>query len=750
MKFFPMVITALKIMGVYDIFENSVVRRVYVAFLFICLSINSFAWCVTILLHLTDIQRFTQASFYFVTGINTVVKLYRILSKRRDLNRLIKSFDDIFLKIEAHINIPEHLSIKSLDNRVQKCLLVSWLGAALLCCTYSLSPVTDVITSGSFTNIPLKYNSEHNIIEEGLPLKCWWPFDVTTYPTYQLTYAYQVTFLFIHIMYYIVINTILYAVLYHIIHRFKILRYALKNVIEASIKKVINKEMEGLSSELKQRDYKLYNPRKTNPLIMMMKKTYSSRTGECIQIRSRNNRRSLSERARRVGSLKTFLSRLQNSHRDDLIGLYESCDCDWLHHNISIQMEQDLKLCIQYSQCLLSVCSQLEEIIHPIVCADMLSTLLVFCVCTFQLSLELYKLLRGRLLCFTVRLLRIFSAFAPTTPTTLSTAWAVPHFMFSEPSVTNSSLYSVPMKNNPGILPDVLDFVVSRGIRRRLVLKSLAELDSDHSPVLVNLGRAVSFIDPPEKPNLKRTDWDRFANVLRERLGPTPTFRTAAEIDHGAELITSAIKGSLEASTPRHRPKRAPQASLPDSILRHVREKNRLRKAWQVSRDPVDKANWSRKVHAVREMVREYRNSVWEDKIESLCVQDRSLWQMTRNLMRVPAPRPPIVGRNGPDGQEFMSYLEVICDVGAMTLTLCWLSHELTIQSGLLVGSVFECNWLNAPHSFKTSLLTIMIRAQKPVTLSMGKCGPVNLGTFVSILKVAYSNFAILHDLNNR
>nr|CAD7437709.1 unnamed protein product [Timema bartmani] len=187
----------------------------------------------------------------------------------------------------------------------------------------------------------------------------------------------------------------------------------------------------------------------------------------------------------------------------------------------------------------------------------------------------------------------------------------------------------------------------TEGIRRRLVLKSLAELDSDHNPVLVNLGRAVSFIDPPEKPDLKRTDWDRFTNVLRERLGPTPTFRTAAEIDRGAEFITSVIKGSLEASTPRHRPKRAPQASLPDSILRHVREKNRLRKAWQTSRDPVDKANWNRKVHAVREMVKEYRNSVWEDKIESLCVQDRSLWCMTRNLMRVPAPRPPIVGRNG-------------------------------------------------------------------------------------------------------
>nr|CAD7437522.1 unnamed protein product [Timema bartmani] len=46
-------------------------------------------------------------------------------------------------------------------------------------------------------------------------------------------------------------------------------------------------------------------------------------------------------------------------------------------------------------------------------------------------------------------------------------------------------------------------------------------------------------------------------------------------------------------------------------------------------------------------MVKEYRNSVWEDKIESLCVQDRSLWRTMRNLTWVPAPRPPILGRNG-------------------------------------------------------------------------------------------------------
>nr|CAD7199958.1 unnamed protein product [Timema douglasi] len=158
------------------------------------------------------------------------------------------------------------------------------------------------------------------------------------------------------------------------------------------------------------------------------------------------------------------------------------------------------------------------------------------------------------------------------------------------------SIYSPPYHRPLGFL-DVLDFVVSRGIKRRLGLKYLAELDSDHKHVPVNLRHAVSFIDPPppEKPNLKRTDWDRFMNVLKETSGPTPTFLTSKEIDHGAEFITSVIKGMLEASTPRHHPKRAPQAYFPDSILR----------------------------------------------------QDRSVWCMKRNLMRVPAPRPPIVGRNG-------------------------------------------------------------------------------------------------------
>nr|CAD7199894.1 unnamed protein product [Timema douglasi] len=68
--------------------------------------------------------------------------------------------------------------------------------------------------------------------------------------------------------------------------------------------------------------------------------------------------------------------------------------------------------------------------------------------------------------------------------------------------------------------------------------------------------------------------------------------------------------------------------------------------ALQILRNLVHKANWSCKVHVVREMVQEYWKCLG-GKIESLCKQDKSLWHMTRNLMWVSAPTLPLVGRNG-------------------------------------------------------------------------------------------------------
>nr|CAD7398638.1 unnamed protein product [Timema cristinae] len=69
------------------------------------------------------------------------------------------------------------------------------------------------------------------------------------------------------------------------------------------------------------------------------------------------------------------------------------------------------------------------------------------------------------------------STLAQTAPTTLSTAWTAPHFMFSKPSVTSSPLYSAPM----GI---PLSIVSLGGHHRSHPPPTTLSLDSNLHPVL--------------------------------------------------------------------------------------------------------------------------------------------------------------------------------------------------------------------------------------------------------------------------
>jgi hypothetical protein len=43
----------------------------------------------------------------------------------------------------------------------------------------------------------------------------------------------------------------------------------------------------------------------------------------------------------------------------------------------------------------------------------------------------------------------------------------------------------------------------------------------------------------------------------------------------------------------------------------------------------------------------EWRNAQWSDALESLGSADQSLWKMTKRVMRVPTPSPPLQGPGG-------------------------------------------------------------------------------------------------------
>ena len=66
------------------------------------------------------------------------------------------------------------------------------------------------------------------------------------------------------------------------------------------------------------------------------------------------------------------------------------------------------------------------------------------------------------------------------------------------------------------------------------------------------------------------------------------------DIDTCVENFSGAILRAPEASTPKRRPSGNPRPQIPAGIQDEIRLKTRLRRGWQVTRDPALKAEVNR------------------------------------------------------------------------------------------------------------------------------------------------------------
>ena len=69
---------------------------------------------------------------------------------------------------------------------------------------------------------------------------------------------------------------------------------------------------------------------------------------------------------------------------------------------------------------------------------------------------------------------------------------------------------------------------------------------------------------------------------------------------------------------------------------------NPLRRRWQVTRDPALKDEVNRLQRSVTRQLNGWRNDRWSATLESLNPEDQSLWRMSKRVMRIPIPSPPV------------------------------------------------------------------------------------------------------------
>jgi hypothetical protein len=74
---------------------------------------------------------------------------------------------------------------------------------------------------------------------------------------------------------------------------------------------------------------------------------------------------------------------------------------------------------------------------------------------------------------------------------------------------------------------------------------------------------------------------------------------------------------------------------------------NQLSRQWQITRDSALKDEVNRLQSSVTNQLNEWRNDQWSNTLESLDPEDKSLSKITRWVMRIPTPSPPLATRGG-------------------------------------------------------------------------------------------------------
>ncbi|KAL1488318.1 hypothetical protein ABEB36_014796 [Hypothenemus hampei] len=70
---------------------------------------------------------------------------------------------------------------------------------------------------------------------------------------------------------------------------------------------------------------------------------------------------------------------------------------------------------------------------------------------------------------------------------------------------------------------------------------------------------------------------------------------------------------------------------------------------------------------------------------------------------------------------------------------LAWSANEITIQSVNIAQAIFEYYWYEQSEHVKKILLIMIMRAQKPLFLSIGPFRPMNMQAGLMTLKASYT-----------
>lgn len=192
--------------------------------------------------------------------------------------------------------------------------------------------------------------------------------------------------------------------------------------------------------------------------------------------------------------------------------------------------------------------------------------------------------------------------------------------------------------SDPNKIPDVLDFIVFKGIpESSLSIVANYDLSSDHSPIIINFGTLLSKRKSNTKLLSAKTGIQMFQYLIEKNINLNLSIKNAAELDDATVYFTNLIHESAKLSSPQEVENNISRFRISFEIRQLIRRKRRLRKIWQRTRLPMDKTNFNRAAHLLKSRLKEYKNNSLCSYLRNLSPSNNNeynLWKATKYLKR--------------------------------------------------------------------------------------------------------------------
>ncbi|GFS42582.1 putative RNA-directed DNA polymerase from transposon X-element [Trichonephila inaurata madagascariensis] len=233
----------------------------------------------------------------------------------------------------------------------------------------------------------------------------------------------------------------------------------------------------------------------------------------------------------------------------------------------------------------------------------------------------------------------------------------------------------------------IIDFALTRNLHWHCQVESIAELSSDHNPILISFDTNARFAFPKRHTS---TDWAAF----RDHLSPAHfsfhpiTARTGEDVETQVADLTNKILFTHALSS---KPVNARYSSYVSTEIRElIVERNRARKIWQFTRNPSDKRVLNNIHNRLRRKIKSFQNKIWEDDLRSLDPDDGSLWERSKELRKK---KTPVYALNGPAGIANTDSDKA--EVLACSLESQFQNNDISHSSDFLTNRIVENYFLN-------------------------------------------------------